>query len=105
MDCNNYENIDKSLIEYDTIPEDSDELFFNRTKLIQDLPIEFSIIENDLTSTYINLFEYFKKDYLIGMLSEPFYSDYVFCYSCKALNIINTKKICEEIKEKVGLIK
>ena len=39
------------------------------------------------------------------MLPEPFYSDYVFCYSCKALNIINTNKLCEEIKEKVKLIK
>lgn len=105
MESKDYENINTSLIEYDSIPENTEDLFIEKHNLLGDLPIEFSIIENDLTGTYINLFEHFKKDYLIGMLPEPFYSDYVFCYSCKALNMINTEKICKEIKEKVALIK
>ncbi len=105
MDMNkNYEFIDKSLFEYDQIPEDKENLFLNKKKLIQDLPIECSIIENDLKNTYINLHEYFKGNYLINLLPEPFYSDYVLCYSCKALNMINTDKICKEIKETVNLI-
>jgi len=105
MDMNkNYESIDSSLFDYEQIPENKDELFMTKTNL-HEFPIEFNIIENDLTSTYLNLFKYFKHHYLISMLPEPFYSDYVFCYSCKALNIINTDKLCEEIKEKVKLIK
>jgi len=95
--------IDKELIEYDEI--NSENNFINKINVLLDLPIEFSIIEDDLNLTFLNLFQYFKKNnYLISELPEPFYSDYVMCYAYKALQILKTEKLNKEIKEKIKII-
>jgi hypothetical protein len=92
--------IDKDLIEYEPINDENN--FINKLNVLLDLPIEFSIIENDLNLTFLNLFQYFKKNnYLIAELPEPFYSDYVMNYSFKSLQIIKTEKLNKEIKDKV----
>ena len=92
--------LDKELIEYEPINDENN--FINKLNVLLDLPIEFSIIENDLNLTFLNLFQYFKKNnYLIAELPEPFYSDYVMNYSFKSLQIIKTEKLNKEIKDKV----
>ena len=98
MDC-----IDKELIEYEPINEENN--FINKLNVLLDLPIEFSIIEDNLNLTFLNLFQYFKKNnYLIAELPEPFYSDYVMNYAFKSLQILKTEKLNKEIKEKVKII-
>ena len=95
--------LDKELIEYEPINDENN--FINKLNVLLDLPIEFSIIENDLNLTFLNLFQYFKKNnYLIAELPEPFYSDYVMNYSFKSLQIIKTEKINKEIKDKIPII-
>jgi len=92
--------IDKELIEYEPINDENN--FINKLNVLLDLPIEFSIIEDDLNLTFLNLFQYFKKNnYLIAELPEPFYSDYVMNYAFKSLQIIKTEKLNKEIKDKV----
>ena len=99
MDC----MLDKELIEYSPINEENN--FINKLNVLLDLPIEFSIIENDLNLTFLNLFQYFKKNnYMIAELPEPFYSDYVMNYAFKSLQILKTEKLNKEIKEKVKII-
>lgn len=95
--------IDKELIEYEPINDENN--FINKLNVLLDLPIEFSIIEDDLNLTFLNLFQYFKKNnYLIGELPEPFYSDYVMNYAFKSLQIIKTEKLNKEIKDKIPII-
>lgn len=95
--------IDKELIEYE--PINSENNFINKLNVLLDLPIEFSIIEDDLNLTFLNLFQYFKKNnYLISELPEPFYSDYVMNYAFKSLQIIKTEKLNKEIKDKIPII-
>lgn len=95
--------IDKELIEYEPINDENN--FINKLNVLLDLPIEFSIIENDLNLTFLNLFQYFKKNnYLIAELPEPFYSDYVMNYAFKSLQIIKTEKLNKEIKDKIPII-
>ena len=95
--------LDKELIEYEPINDENN--FINKLNVLLDLPIEFSIIENDLNLTFLNLFQYFKKNnYLIAELPEPFYSDYVMNYAFKSLQIIKTEKINKEIKDKIPII-
>ena len=96
--------IDKELIEYEPIDNEND--FINKLNLLLDLPIEFSIIENDLNMTFLNLFHYFNKNnYLISQLPEPFYSDYVLNYSFKAIQLIKTQKLNNELKDKIPIKK
>lgn len=95
--------LDKELINYDTLNEE--EFFINKLNILLDLPIEFCIIENDLQQTFLNLFQFFKKNnYFIAELAEPFYTDYVMNYSFKALQILKTEKLNKEIKDKIAIM-
>ena len=95
--------LDKELLNYEPLNDES--FFINKLNILLELPIEFSIIENDLQQTFLNLFQFFKKNnYLIAELPEPFYSDYVMNYAFKALQLLKTEKINKEIKEKIILL-
>lgn len=95
--------LDKELLNYEPLNEEN--FFINKLNVLLDLPIEFSIIENDLQHTFLNLFQYFKKNnYLIAELPEPFYSDYVMNYAFKSLQLLKTEKLNKEIKDKIQII-
>ena len=92
-------NIDLEGFDYDNLDSKIEE---HKIDILPNLPIEYQVNKEDMFETYINLYNYYRKDSMYNDLQFEFYSDFILSETEKYIGVkIIDQDFYKELKNKM----